>query len=82
MGYHQETMAMRQANNNVTVFFFQRVVGVRNSGTERITEDRRSFAERDLVFAEVLRFLFWVPLKFHTASVAVLPSFANPAISY
>src|SRR3989442_924976 len=77
MGHHQKTGALRQANNDVTVLGLG-VVGIRHGSTERISEDRCGFAERDLVFANVLRFLFGVAVKFHTASVASLSSFAHP----
>jgi hypothetical protein len=56
------------------------VVRVRDSGAERITKDRRGFTERDFVLANILRFLFWIPLKFHMGSVANLLSFANLVI--
>jgi hypothetical protein len=79
MGYHQETGALRLANNDVTVLVFG-VVGVRHGRAERITEDRGGFAERNLMFADVLRFFFRIPLKFQTASVAGLSPFANPVI--
>jgi len=81
MGHHQETVALRQANDDVTVLFL-RVVRVRDSGAECITKDLRGFAERDFVLADILRFLFRVPLKFHTGSVASLSPFANPVIDF
>jgi hypothetical protein len=33
------------------------------------------------MFADILRFLFRVPFKFHIASVAGLSPFANPVIT-
>ena len=81
MRHHQKTVTLRQANDDVTVLFL-RVVRVRDGDAECITKDRRSFAERDFVPADILRFLFRVPLKFHMGSVASLSSFANPVIAF
>ena len=81
MGHHQETVAMRQANDDATVLFL-RVVGVRYGRAESITEDSRSFAECDFVLADILRFLFRIPLKFHTGSVTGLSPFANPVMAF
>src|SRR5205809_1092688 len=54
MGHHQETVTLRQADNDVTVLFLC-VVGVRHGSAESITEDRCGFAKRDFVFADILR---------------------------
>lgn len=80
MRYHQKTAVLRQTNNDVAVFVL-RVVRVGDGDTKCITKNRRSFAKRDFMSTDILRFFFRVPLKFHVNSVAILLSFANPVIS-
>jgi hypothetical protein len=79
MSYYQKTVALRQTNGDVPILFL-RVIRVGYGSAECITQDCRGFAERDFMFADILRFLFLIPLKHHMSSVASLLSFANPAI--